>query len=86
MLARLAKLAETSQTLRKAHLSKAAGLGAAMGMASKAVAKPFATGLAAYGAYSNIKGGVGQYRQNEAGFRPEVHQRMLGQTPKPPGT
>lgn len=75
MLARLRKYANWSKSLN-----------AAKGTALKATAKgTMAAGLG-YVALTNAAGAKGQYQQNAAGFRPEVHSRLLGNPPTPPGT
>ena len=42
-------------------------------------------GLGAMGTVAGVKGAVGKYQQNKAGFDPEVQKMMLGQPPTPPG-
>lgn len=75
MLAHLSKLAARSSQLRKMAMKKQAiGLGTALNV-----------GMAAATAPAMASGIRGKYRENMAGFNPQVQQAMRGQAPVPPG-
>ena len=78
---RLAKLAAVSRRLdygmqKEAILGLAARGATALGKLM--LKNPVATGVTAIGS-------VGAYRQNKAGFDPEVLKARLGEAPVPPG-
>ena len=75
MLARLSKLAQRSSQLRKMAMNKVAiGLGTAVNLGMGALAVP-----------STVAATRGKYRENMAGFNPDVQNAMRGQAPTPPG-
>lgn len=79
MLERFAKLACRSAQLRRAVIEKRAAspLGG--------VGKAMMLGMGGLTAVTGVKGAVGKYRENKAGFDPAVQQVMLGKPPTPPG-
>lgn len=83
MRERLAKLACTSATIRRALVKRAGVLGAIGGYAVK---NPATAALAGGTAVLGGMGAKGTYQKNKAGFDPVVQKHMLGQTPVPPGS
>lgn len=80
MLARLAKLADTSRSLSRAVEKRAGLLGGAARLALKHPGKTLAAGMTGTAA---VVGGRGKYREFKTGFDPVVQQQMLGMPPTP---
>jgi hypothetical protein len=100
LLARLAKLSSVSKVLRvevekRANLLGMAGKGltraagkagvGALGLAAKGIGTAMKHPLPVIGAVATGATALGKAREYSAGFQPEVQQRMLGQSPVPPG-